>query len=148
MGPKATRIGRVILVSFLFSSRMATGQTPVPTLPRLIEQNVQAAIASSDRLSNNAKSQATELWIHVRSDEQKRQVEQNLEWFKNLHVPGAQVAVRPIQTVASGPRQSQLRFFREADQAQAKALFAELRKGIPDVVLQNMSLQYKKGQLD
>jgi hypothetical protein len=54
------------------------------------------------------------------------------------------VDLKPTQLVNSGPQQTQLRFFRDADFTQAQALLGELRKGIPGVVLSNLSAQYRQ----
>jgi hypothetical protein len=135
-------VGAAFLASVLFAADWAAAQRRTPALPTIIDQNIRAAVASSDRLANNQK--APELWIHVRSGEQKRQVEEKWGWFQNLQAAGVKVDLRPLRLVANGPPQSQLRFFREADQAQAQALLIELRKGIPAVVIQNLSAQYKQ----
>jgi multidrug efflux pump subunit AcrB len=111
-------------------------------LPPLIDQNVQSAVSKSERVAGDVKNQTPQLWIHVRSDGQKRQVEEKLDWFRKLQVEGRKVDMRPLQVVASGPAQSQLRYFKRADQAQAQALLAALKPAIPRVVLQDMSSQY------
>lgn len=130
----------LLLVTALLLSSRAMAQAP--TLPSLIDQNVRSAVSASARLSTDLKNQAPELWIHVRSDGQKRQVEAKLDWFKSLEVGGRKVNLRPLQVVASGPFQSQLRFFKPADQAGAQALLIEIKRVMPVVALQNLSGQY------
>jgi hypothetical protein len=119
-------------------------QTAAAQLPGLIQQNIRSAVTSSGRLSGEAKKETLQLWIHVRSEPQKREVEGKIGWFRSLQVGGRKVDVRPIQLVNTGPPQSQLRFFKQADMAQARTLVAEIRKAVPDVVLQNMSGQYQQ----
>jgi hypothetical protein len=129
----------LLVVALLVSSRMLA---QAPALPSLIDQNVRSAVSASTRLSNDLKNQAPELWIHVRNDGQKRQIEGKLGWFRSLEVEGQKVNVRPLQIVASGPLQSQLRFFKPGDQAQARVLLAEIKMALPLVTLQDMSGQY------
>jgi hypothetical protein len=125
-------------------SSTATAQVRASPLPALIDQNVRAAVASSERIAENLKAPAPQLWIHVRSLEQKSLVEQKRGWFRSLQVGGTHVDLRPTQVVATGPQQTQLRFFRAEDRSLAQALLNELRKGIPGVVLSNLSGQYKQ----
>jgi hypothetical protein len=133
----------VTLVALVLLSNRAMAQSPKSQeLPRLIDKNVRSAVSASARLSDDVKNQAPQLWIHVRNEGQRREVEGKLGWFRNLQVEGRKLDVRPLQVVAVGPLQTQLRFFKSADQAQAQALLAEVKKAVPLVVLQNMSSQY------
>jgi hypothetical protein len=140
----AGRIGVVLLTSALGAPRPATAQAQTPALTRLIDQNVRAVIDSSDRIAAILKAPTPQLWIHVRTPEQKALVEKKREWFQGLQVAGVKVDLRPTQVVATGPQQTQLRFFKEADKAQAQSLLTELRKGIPGVALSDLSAQYKQ----
>ena len=142
--PTAAGIRGVALGLVLFASSPAMAQTRTPALPALIDQNIRATVASSDRIAKNLKTPVPQLWVHVRSQEQKSLVDQRRAWFQSLQAAGVRVDLRPTQLVASGPHQTQLRFFREADLPQAQALLNELRRGIPDVVLSNLSAQYKQ----
>lgn len=130
-----------ILIAVLLMSIRPMAQAPA--LPSLIDQNIRSAVSASARLSTDPKNgPAPELWIHVRGEGQKRQVEAKIDFFRTLEVHGRKVNVRPLLVVASGPAQSQLRFFKSADQAEGQALLAEIRKAVPAVVLQDMSAQY------
>ncbi len=119
-------------------------ESAMAQLPGLIERNIQSAVKSSRRAIEDPQNAAPQLWIHVRSDAQKREVAQKLDWFKTLQVAGRKVEVEPIQVVSTGPSQSQLRFFKEADQERAQALLAELRKAVPTLALQDLSSQYRQ----
>jgi hypothetical protein len=111
------------------------------TLQGLIEQNIKA---TADRRADDAGPAAPELWIHVRTDSQRREVQAKLAWFKAIQVTGRKLDVRPIQQVAVGPARSQLRFFKAADRLQAQALLAQVRRAVPAIVLEDMSSQYRQ----
>jgi hypothetical protein len=140
---KRTRDGLTCAAAALAAASIMS-QSAAAQLPGLIEQNIRSAVSSSGRLSGEAKKETLQLWIHVRSEPQKREVQSKLGWFRSLQVGGRKVDVRPIQLVNNGPPQSQLRFFKEVDRAQAQTLVAEIRQAVPDVVLQNMSGQYQQ----
>ena len=135
-----TRIAGVVVVALLLS------QSAAAQLNKLIEQNITSQTYSANRLTNEPQKNTPQLWIHVRSEDQKRVVQGKLDWFRGLEVGGRKVEVRPIQMVSEGPKQSQLRFFRQTDQSQAEALLAEIRKAVPLTVLQDMSRQYQQVQ--
>ena len=79
----------------------------------------------------------------MRSDAQRLEVQGKLAWFKAIQVNGRRLDVRPIQQVATGPQQSQLRFFKTADRTLGQMLLAQVSKAIPAVVLQDMSNAYR-----
>lgn len=132
------RFGAAVLALLL--SQVACAQD----VGRLIEQNVRSSTSAYKRLADESKASVPQLWIHVRSQEQLRLVQSNLNWFKALSVEGRKASVRPTQLVDVGPQQSQLRYFRQADLRQAQLLLAEIRKAIPNVVLTDMSQQYQQ----
>jgi hypothetical protein len=132
------RIVGVVVVTLLMC------QSAAQELKGLIEQNINSQKSSTERHSKEPTKATPQLWIHVRSEEQKRAVQGKIEWFRSLAIAGQKVEVRPIQVVNAGPQQSELRFFRRADQTQAQALLAEVKKGIPPTVLKDMSSQYQQ----
>ncbi len=112
-------------------------------LPGVIEQNVKSAGKSAGELASRP---APKLWIHVRSDAQRREVEAAMASFRALKVQGAAVDVRPVQSVNAGPQRSELRVFNAADRAHAKTLLADLSRVVPGVVLSDLSNQYKQAK--
>lgn len=130
----------IVIVTVLLLSQAASAQQ----LPGVIEQNIKSATSSAGRLAGEPEKGTPQLWIHVRTDAQRREVQRTLAWFKALQVGGRKVDVPPFQVVTAGPQQSQLRYFKPADRAQAQALLAEIRKAVPATVLQDMSSQYLK----
>ena len=87
-----------------------------------------------------------QLWIHVRNDAQKREVDGNMGFFRGLRVRGAAVDVRPVQQVTVGPQRSELRVFNDGDRAQAKALLTDLARALPGIVLNDLSNQYRQAK--
>jgi hypothetical protein len=126
----------VAVATILLLSYPASAQE----LQKLIEQNVKA---SAGRLANEAGTRPPDLWIHVRSDTQRLEVQGKLAWFKAIQVNGRKLDVRPIQQVATGPQQSQLRFFKATDRTVGQMLLAQVSRAIPAVVLQDMSNEYR-----
>ena len=111
-------------------------------LPGVIDQNIKSA---SGRLEE-VGAKTPQLWIHVRTDAQRKEVESKIAWFKGLQVSGAKLDVRPIQQVATGPQRSELRFFRAGDRAQAQTLLAQVAKAVPAAVLNDLSAQYRQAK--
>ncbi len=109
----------------------------------LIKQNVQDARSSYKQLSGEQRIETPQLWIHVRSDAQKKLVAENLKWFGSIQLRGKGIDVRPLQLVAKGPEQSQLRFFKRQDREEAEQLLGELKKGFPGLQLQDLSGRYQ-----
>jgi hypothetical protein len=126
----------VAVATILLLSYPASAQE----LQKLIEQNVKA---SAGRLANEAGTRTPDLWIHVRSNTQRLEVQGKLAWFKAIQVNGRKLDVRPIQQVATGPQQSQLRFFKATDRTVGQMLLAQVSRAIPAVVLQDMSNEYR-----
>ncbi len=114
----------------------------IPALSPLIQQNVDSARRAQARVFGDVKAVAPQLWIHVRSDAQKREVEKHLAWFRNLQVDGQKVLLRPLQLVSAGPTTSQLRFFKPGDQQQAAALQNALKPAVQRIDLSNLSQRY------
>jgi hypothetical protein len=139
-----TRRTTTVLATVLSAAVIVPPLPAAAQLAGLIEQNIKAAKSASERLGGDPTKGTPQLWIHVRSAAQQQEVQGNLEWFKHLQVAGRNVDVRPIQQVNAGPQQSQLRFFRSADQSQAQTLLTQLRKSIPSLALQDMSSQYRQ----
>ena len=111
-------------------------------LNELIKQNVKDATTSSSQLGVEKQRVVPQLWIHVRNEEQKRAVLDNLSWFKSIEVGRVTVDIRPIQLVTNGPRDTQLRYFKRQDRDQAQQLLAEIRKVFPQSRLQDLSAQF------
>ena len=113
-------------------------------LNELIEQNVYGtARPSRQSIENVQQGVMPRLWIHVRSNEQQKAVSDKLDWFRRIQLNGINIEIRPIQLVQSGPAESQLRFFRKQDKAEAVQLLRELRKILPQLRLQDLSERYK-----
>ena len=129
-------------IAILCAAALLMSQNAAAQLPGLIDQNVKDAKAAADRLTHVQRQGTPQLWIHVRNDAQRRAVQNRLDWFRMLQVDGRRLNLRPLELVKSGPPQSQLRFFKSADRAQAQALLVELRKAVPLVALADMSRQY------
>jgi len=128
----------VLAVVMLVLARNASAQ-----LNDLIKENVQDARSSYKQLSGEQRIEAPQLWIHVRSDAQRKLVAENLTWFGSIQLRGKRMDVRPLQLVAEGPEQSQLRFFKRQDREEAGQLLGELKKGIPRLQLQDLSGRYQ-----
>src|SRR5262245_61931603 len=139
----AAVLAAVLTVS-IHAIQQSPSQKAQQRLPPLIEQNIESAKTASARVADHLRGQAPQLWIHVLNERQKGEVERKLDWFRNLRVGGQKVNIRPTIIVQNGPRVSQLRFFRSADQSQAATLAADLREAIPRLVLEDLSAQYGK----
>ena len=112
-------------------------------LPAVIEQNVKAAGKAASEV---AARPIPQLWIHVRNDAQRREVDGHMGFFRGLRVQGAGVDVRPVQQVTAGPQRSELRVFNDRDRAQAKALLTDLGRAVPGIVLNDLSSQYRQAK--
>jgi hypothetical protein len=119
------------------------GSGAAQQLPSVIEQNVKSAGKSAGELASRP---APKLWIHVRNDAQRREVDAAMPFFRGLKVQGAAVDVRPVQRVNAGPQRSELRVFNAADRAHAKALLTDVARVVPGVVLSDLSNQYKQAK--
>jgi hypothetical protein len=133
-----------VLTISIYAIQRSPSQKAPQTLPPLIQQNVESAKRASARVADDLRGQAPQLWIHVRNQGQKAEVERKLGWFGDLRVGGQKVDIRPPILVQNGPGVSQLRFYKSADQREAASLAADLRKAIPRIVLQDLSAQYGK----
>jgi len=114
-------------------------------LNELIEQNVKNSTKSFEKILDKEKQnkEVLRLWIHVRSESQKKELTAIIDWIKKIRFNGATIDLQPLQMVESGPNVSDLRFFKPQDQKIANALFAELKKGFPSLELKDLSSQYR-----
>jgi hypothetical protein len=114
-------------------------------LNELIQQNVKDSTRSYDQVLRQTAPErpAPRLWIHVRSKEQKNAVTGIRDWLEQIEIKGHKLDLRPIQLVESGPKDSDLRFFKKQDRETAEALFADLKKVIPSLELKDLSSQYR-----
>jgi hypothetical protein len=127
---------RIFLVLIL----LFFAQNSFAMLNDLIRNNVNGANKSYEQIVNNEPAR---LWIHVRSKEQEKAIQDINSWFKNVKVGEGAINLRPIQLVKNGPKYSQLRFFFKQDKDEAIQFLMELRKIIPHLQLNDLSGQYR-----
>lgn len=133
------RVVPATLASILFCAH-ASGAT----LGELINKNVEDAASAYDRALPSAQQPANlaQLWIHIRSDRQNNVAQQILDRVAQTRFRQWKVERKPVQKVDSGPRKSQLRYFKKQDQPQAQELFNVLRRLVPDLELSDASGRY------
>ncbi len=115
----------------------------------LFLEHVDAGFSLNDLIEQNIETlqQSTEtarLWVHVQSDSQKGIGKQILNRVKNAKLEERSIERKPVQLVASGPQESQLRYFKRQDKSEARELFRILRKLIPQLELLDLSSQYER----
>lgn len=131
----------VMSVALALFSQHASGMVP---LGDLINQNVKDASGAYQK-TLPAPQRATEpvqLWVHIRSASQKPLAEEILGRVAKARPGAPRIEQKPVQTVDSGPRNTQLRFFKKPDEAQARELFEILRPLIPQLELKDLSRDY------
>jgi hypothetical protein len=128
----------LVIALMLFSVKTEAG------LRDLIHQNVQDADKSYEQTISPVEQQIKhpQLWIHVQNESQRKVGEEILKAISDISIGGRHIEKKPIQIVAFGPRESQLRYFRKEDQSQATELLAVLRRLIPELKLKDLSLEY------
>ncbi len=115
-------------------------------LDKLINKNVQDATRSYERTLSPVERprEPVQLWLHIRSDSQKKIGEEILKRVKDAKLKERSIEQRPVQTVHIGPQVSQLRYFKTQDEPEARELFAILRRVIPKLELKNFSREYER----
>lgn len=115
-------------------------------LEKLINKNVRDATKSYERIlsSTERPSGAVQLWLHIRSDSQKKIGEEILNRLKNAKLGERSIEQKPVQTVQFGPQVSQLRYFKAQDEPEARELFEIMRRLIPKLELKNFSREYER----
>ncbi len=115
------------------------------TLGELINKNVEDAASAYGRAAPSAQQPANvaQLWIHIRSDSQKNVAQEILDRMAQTRIGQRKIDRKPVQKVDSGPRKSQLRYFKKQDEPQAQELFNVLRKLVPDLELSDASGKYE-----
>jgi hypothetical protein len=114
-------------------------------LNELIKKNVNTATRSHDAVlaAGSAVKEPGRLWIHIRTKDQEKSAQLINSHLTRMNLGGRKIFAQPIQVVSSGPRNTELRFFREQDSADAVEILKELRKDIPGAQLKNLSAQYR-----
>lgn len=111
----------------------------------LIRRNVQDSYNRSVTQSAiDPQAQPAQLWVHVRNEVQRRQVQDNVDWFKGLKVQGLALEMRPVQLVSGGPQESQLRYFKRQDADDAERLARALAPAFPHLQVADMSGTYQR----
>lgn len=136
-------MNRMVLVTLalvLFSDHVSGA-----TLDELINKNVRDATSAYDKALPSAQqpTNLAQLWIHVRSDSQKTLAQEILDRVSKTEFRQWKIEQKPVQKVDSGPRKSQLRYFKRQDQPQARELFDILRKLIPELEISDVSGEYE-----
>lgn len=128
----------LILAITLFSVTAEAG------LSDLIQQNIQDSDKSYEQTiwPIEQRSKPSRLWIHVRTESQKNLGEEIFKAIADTSAGGSGIEKKPLQIVAIGPRNSQLRYFKKDNKSQATALFSVLRRFIPMLQLKDFSREY------
>jgi hypothetical protein len=123
---------------------MLTPLTVNADLNELIQQNVLDADKSYEQIISTVEQplKPSQLWIHVRSDNQTGLAEELYKQVSSANLPGIRIERKPLQFVSSGPRVSQLRYFKKEDGSEAQKLLETFRLIIPDLELKDFSSQY------
>ena len=110
----------------------------------LIKQNVKDADQSYKQSVSpiEQRMQPSRLWIHLRSESQKKVGEEIFKAVSDIKLMGRGIERKPLQFVDFGPRESQLRYFKERDEPEAKELMNILRRLIPEIKLKDFSREY------
>jgi|GEM_PF-2492481 len=132
----------ILAFTFIFFTQNANSG-----LNRLIERNVKDASKFFEQVIIDETEQQKEparLWIHVRNENQKKDLKEIAEWLKNIKLNGITIELRPIRLVEYGPNKPDLRSFKKDDAEEAKHLLTTLQKIIPKLELKDLSRQYRK----
>jgi hypothetical protein len=119
-------------------------QVDSQALNELINKNVRNATAAYEKTLQSAQQSASpaQLWIHVRSDSQKKLAQEIQDRLNSTEVAHGKIEQKPVEKVDAGPEKSQLRYFKKRDQAQAQELFEFLRKQVPQLTISDLSAKY------
>lgn len=125
-------------------------------LSRLIQQNIEESDKSFEQtiLPIEQQSKPSRLWIHVCTEGQRIVGEKIYKAISDTGSGETHIVEKPLQIVAIGPSESQLRYFKKEDESQAAELFEVLRKFIPTLKLKDFSQEYshvrwlKKGHFE
>ena len=128
----------LVIALMLFSVKTEAG------LRDLIHQNVQDADKSYEQTISPVEQRIKhpQLWIHIQNESQRKVGEEILKAISDISIGGRHIEKKPIQIVAFGPRESQLRYFRKEDESLSTELLAVLRRLIPELKLKDLSLEY------
>jgi hypothetical protein len=115
------------------------------TLDELINKNIEGAANATISLSQPQSIAATSvrLWVHVRSSAQIVIGNKIIARITSGSPSSLLIERKPIQLVSQGPSQTQLRFFKSADEAVAQDIAKRLKPMIGDVDIQDFSERYK-----
>lgn len=113
-------------------------------LSDLIQQNIQDSDKSYEQtiLPFEQRNKPSRLWIHVRTESQRNVGEEIFKTIADTSLGGSRIEQKPLQIVAFGPQESQLRYFKKENESQATELFAVLRRFIPMLKLKDFSREY------
>lgn len=136
-------MNRMALVTFALV--LLSDHVSGATLNELISKNVRDATNAYDRALPSAQqpTNLAQLWIHIRSNSQKKLAQEILDRVAKTEFRQWKIEQKPVQKVDSGPRKSQLRYFKRQDQPQAQELFDMLRKLIPKLEINDVSGKYE-----
>jgi hypothetical protein len=131
-----------LIVCFLL---LGFAQSSMAQLNDLIKKNVKTATRSHDALLalGSAAKEPGRLWIHIRTKAQEKSAQAINSQLTGAAYNGRNILGQPIQLVTSGPRNTELRIFREQDSADALEILKKLRKDVPSAQLKNLSAQYR-----
>ena len=115
------------------------------TLKELINKNIRDATSAYEKTSSPAQQpvKLARLWIHVQKENQEKLAQVILDEVAKIEFKQWTVEQKPIQKVNSGPRNSELRYFKKQDQTQAQELFNTLKKLIPQLKIRDLSDKYE-----
>jgi len=132
------KIALLIVAIALFSGNV--GALPID----LIQQNIKYSdkLYEQSILTIEQRSMPSRLWIHVRTESQKKIGEEIFKILADTSLVESRIEKKPLQIVDFGPEVSQLRYFKKKNKSQATELFSVLRKSIPMLKLKDLSSEY------
>ncbi|MEH6444453.1 MAG: hypothetical protein V7784_11200 [Oceanospirillaceae bacterium] len=128
----------VVITNVLLVNRTNAG------LSESIQNNLLNYNQSYERVTKSKiiKEAPARLWIHIRSDDQSTLVKDIYRLTSTIKLNGLSIKQKAFLKVPTGPYNSQLRFFKSADQSNAKYLVNQLRKLIPSIETVDLSGKY------
>lgn len=110
----------------------------------LINQNVINSDKSYEQIFSNVEQvrKPLQLWIHLRSENQKKLGEEVYQQVIKAKSPGIRIEKQPFQVVNYGPSDSQLRYFKVEDKSDALELLKVLRLLLPKLEIRDFSSEY------
>lgn len=132
-------VGKLLGIASLL---LLQGMMINPRVKAIIQQNVNASNSAYRELVSPQVPSA-QLWIQVRSEAQKKLVQDNLEWLKGVSWQGRPIDVHPLELVKDGPSGNQLRYFKTEDRGTVASLQAALAKGLPGLQVRDMSNAFR-----